>query len=65
MFYKISNINYYNYLFLFRNIDKNKQLSKEARNSMYLIPTLNTQEEVLTILNNLRSCGEPGTAGNY
>jgi len=31
---------------------------------MYLIPTLDTQEEVLTILNNLQSCGESGTVGN-
>ena len=32
---------------------------------MYLIPTLNTQEEVLTILNNIQSCGESGILGNY
>jgi hypothetical protein len=30
---------------------------------MYLIPTLNTQEEVLEILNKIRSCDEPGAAG--
>ncbi len=48
-----------------RNIDKNRQLSRETRNAMYLIPTLNTQEEVLTILNDLQSCGEPGIIGNY
>ena len=51
-------------IILFRNIDKNKQLSREIRNSMYLIPTLNTQEDVLTVLNNIQSCGEPGVAGN-
>jgi len=51
-------------IILFRNIDKNKQLSREIRNSMYLIPTLNTQEDVLTVLNNIQSCGEPGAAGN-
>jgi hypothetical protein len=51
-------------MILFRNIDKNKQLSREIRNSMYLIPTLNTQEDVLTVLNIIQSCGEPGAAGN-
>ncbi len=51
-------------IILFRNIDKNKQLSREIRNSMYLIPTLNTQEDVLTVLNNIQSCGELGAAGN-
>jgi len=47
------------------NIDKNRKLSRETRNAMYLILTLNTQEEVLTILNDLQSCGEPGIIGNY
>ena len=50
---------------MFRNIDKNKQLSIEIRNDMYLIPTLNTQEEVSIILNKIQNCGEPGTEGNY
>ena len=31
---------------------------------MYLIPTLNTQEEVLTVLNKIQLCDEPGAAGN-
>ena len=31
---------------------------------MYLIPTLDKQEEVLTILNNLQSYGESGIVGN-
>lgn len=31
---------------------------------MYLIPSLNTQEEVLEVLNKIESCEEPGTAGN-
>jgi len=44
----------------FRNIDKNKQLSSETRNNMYLIPTLSTQEEVLMVLNKIESSGEPG-----
>lgn len=30
---------------------------------MYLIPTLNTQEEVLELLSKIQSCGEPGAAG--
>lgn len=45
-----------------RNIDKNKQLSSDIRNSMYLIPTLNTQEKVLEVLNKIQSCNEPGAA---
>ncbi|GBC27218.1 hypothetical protein GLOIN_2v1763409 [Rhizophagus irregularis DAOM 181602=DAOM 197198] len=45
-----------------RNIDKNRQLSREIRNAMYLIPSLNTQEEVLEVLNKIESCEEPGTA---
>ena len=57
---------YFDYLhFLFRNINKNKQLSIEIRNDMYLIPTLNTQEEVSIILNKIQNCEEPGTEGNY
>ena len=43
----------------FRNIDKNKQLSSETRNNMYLIPTLSTQEEVLMVLNKIESSNEP------
>ena len=31
---------------------------------MYLIPTLNTQEEVLTVLNKIQLCNEQGVAGN-
>jgi hypothetical protein len=31
---------------------------------MYLIPSLNTQEEVLEALNKIESCEEPGAAGN-
>jgi hypothetical protein len=31
---------------------------------MYLIPTLDTQEEVLTVLNEIQHCDEPGAAGN-
>jgi len=30
---------------------------------MYLIPTLNIQEEVLEILNKIQFCDEPGAAG--
>jgi hypothetical protein len=29
---------------------------------MYLIPNLNTQEEVLEILSKIQYCGEPGAA---
>ena len=50
--------------YIYRNIDKNKQLSNEIRNAMYLIPNLNTQDEVLRILHKIRDCGEPGIAGN-
>ena len=50
---------------MFRNIDKNKQLSIEIRNDMYLIPTLNTQEEVSIILNKIQNCGESETEDNY
>jgi hypothetical protein len=32
---------------------------------MYLISTLNTQDEVLNLLNDIQFCGEPGTMGNY
>jgi len=53
------------YIFLFRNINKNKQLSIEIRNDMYLIPTFNTQEEVSIMLNKIQNCGEPGTEGYY
>ncbi len=31
---------------------------------MYLVPTLNTQEEVLEILNQIQSCDESGAASN-
>jgi len=31
---------------------------------MYLIPTLNTQEEVLTVLNKIQLCDESGATGN-
>lgn len=51
-------------MFIYRNIDKNKHFSSEIRNAMYLIPTLNTQEEVLTVLNKIQLCDEPGAAGN-
>jgi len=30
---------------------------------MYLISTLNIQEEVLEVLNKIQSCNEPGVAG--
>jgi len=30
---------------------------------MYLIPTLNTQENILEVLNKIQSCNEPGAAG--
>ena len=53
------------FIFFHSNIDKNKQLSNEIRNAMYLIPTLNTQEEVLSVLNTIELCDEPGAAGNY
>jgi hypothetical protein len=31
---------------------------------MYIVPNLNTQNEVLKILHKIRDCGEPGTTGN-
>jgi hypothetical protein len=57
-----TNINKKNF-FHYRNIDKNKHFSSEIRSAMYLIPTLDTQEEVLTILNKIQLCDEPGAAG--
>ncbi|CAB4426822.1 unnamed protein product [Rhizophagus irregularis] len=45
-----------------RNIDKNRQLSKETRNAMYLIPTLNIQEDILEVLNKIQFCNKPGAA---
>jgi len=53
-----------NFTLFTRNIDKNKLLSSEIQSAMYLIPTLDTQEEVLTVLNKIQSCDEPGTEGN-
>jgi len=32
---------------------------------MYLIPTLDTKDDVLTVLNKIELCDEPGAAGNY
>ena len=32
---------------------------------MYLIPTLNTQGEVLEILNKIHDCNEPKVEGNW
>ncbi|CAB4489575.1 unnamed protein product [Rhizophagus irregularis] len=43
-----------------RNIDKNKQISSEIRSAMYLVPTLDTQEEVLIVLDKIQSSGELG-----
>ncbi|GBC22334.2 hypothetical protein GLOIN_2v1763409 [Rhizophagus irregularis DAOM 181602=DAOM 197198] len=43
------------------NIDKNKALSSEIRSAMYIVPNLNTQNEVLKILHKIHDCGEPGT----
>jgi hypothetical protein len=31
---------------------------------MYLIPTLNTQSEVLAVFNKIQLCDEPGAVGN-
>ncbi|CAB5217231.1 unnamed protein product [Rhizophagus irregularis] len=45
------------------NIDKNKALSSEIRSAMYIVPNLNTQNEVLKILHKIHDCGEPGTTG--
>ncbi|PKY30378.1 hypothetical protein RhiirB3_447439, partial [Rhizophagus irregularis] len=42
------------------NIDKNKALSSEIRSAMYIVPNLNTQNEVLKILHKIHDCGEPG-----
>ncbi|RHZ82021.1 hypothetical protein Glove_114g20 [Diversispora epigaea] len=44
-----------------RNIDKNKHLSQEIKDAMYLIPTLKIQGDVLRVLNNIQFCDEPGT----
>ncbi|CAB5386575.1 unnamed protein product [Rhizophagus irregularis] len=43
-----------------RNIDKNKQISSEIRSAMYLVPTLDTQEEVLIVLDKIQSSGKLG-----
>jgi hypothetical protein len=32
---------------------------------MYLIPTLDTKEEVLTVIDKIQNCGESGAAGNH
>ncbi|CAB4408770.1 unnamed protein product [Rhizophagus irregularis] len=45
-----------------RNVDKNKQLSNEIRNAMYLIPILDTKEEVLTVIDKIQNCDESGAA---
>ncbi|PKC53966.1 hypothetical protein RhiirA1_478222, partial [Rhizophagus irregularis] len=45
------------------NIDKNKALSSEIRSAMYIVPNLNTQNEVLKILHKIHDCGEPGITG--
>ena len=53
-----------NIFFYYRNIDKNKHFSSEIRNAIYLIPTLNMQEKVLTVLNKIQFCDELGAVGN-
>ncbi|GBB85370.1 hypothetical protein RclHR1_11920001 [Rhizophagus clarus] len=46
-----------------RNIVKNKHFSSEIRSAMYfLIPTLNTQEVLMIVLNKIQLCDEPGAA---
>ncbi|CAG8782874.1 5869_t:CDS:2, partial [Rhizophagus irregularis] len=35
------------------NINKNKALSSEIRSAMYIVPNLNTQNEVLKILHKI------------
>jgi hypothetical protein len=32
---------------------------------MYLIPNLNTKDDVLTVLSKIQLCDEPGAASNY
>ncbi|GES87838.1 hypothetical protein GLOIN_2v1763409 [Rhizophagus clarus] len=44
------------------NVDKNKQLSNEIRNSMYLIPTLDTKDDVLAVIDKIQNCGESEAA---
>ncbi|RGB32680.1 hypothetical protein C1646_669973 [Rhizophagus diaphanus] len=45
-----------------KNIDKNKYFSSEIRSTMCLIPTLNTQEVVLSVFNKIQLCDEPEVA---
>ncbi|PKK64475.1 hypothetical protein RhiirC2_787435 [Rhizophagus irregularis] len=62
LFYVLLNNNsklFQNYVKCITN-DKNKYFSSEIRSTMYLIPTLNTQEEVLTVFNKIQLCDEPG-----
>ena len=51
-------------IIFYRNIDKNKALSSEIRSAMYIVPNLNTQNEVLKILHKIRNCDELRITGN-